>query len=203
LLSIDSASVGFKVLKEQGYLSKTFMLKMMFVLLLFRLGIFSEQRLAQSFLTFYKGRRLQTFIDTAEDFFKGYLKPNYDSKVLKRLKWHQEQGHITVLLSGSIAYYLTPVTKDLGIDHLLCTYLEVASDGILTGRSRGPVCVGNVKVEQAVALADELNIDLSESYAYGNSQLDIPILEKVGHPVMVKPSKRLLKHGEKQVWVIL
>jgi len=203
LLAIDSASVGFKVLKEQGYLSRGFMLKMVFVLMMFKSGLFSEQQLAQSFLTFYKGRRLQTFIDSAEEFFQNYLKPNYAPKVIERLHWHQSQGHHTVLLSGSIAYYLTPVTRDLGIDHLLCTYLEVSPNGILTGRSQGPVCVGDNKVEQAEELAEQLDVDLSESYAYGNSRLDIPILAKVGHPVMVNPSKALLNYGAKQQWEML
>ena len=203
LLSIDSATAGFKVLKEGGYLSRGFMLKMMLVLLLFRLGLVGDQRVASSFLTFYRGRRLQPFIDSAEEFFLDHLKPNYSEPVLDRLRWHQSQGHHTVLLTGSIAYYLEPVMRDLKIDHLLCTYLEISPEGVLTGRSQGPVCVGDNKVQQALELAHKLGIDLSRSYAYGNSHLDIPILEAVGHPVMVTPSKALSKYGEKQQWETL
>jgi len=203
LLAIDSASAGFKVLKEGGYLSRGFMLKMMVILILFRLGLVGDQRVASTFLTFYRGRRLEPFIDSAPEFFQSHLKPNYAPGVIEKLRWHQSQGHLTVLLTGSIAYYLTPVMEDLGIDHLLCTYLEVGDDGILTGRSQGPVCVGDNKVKQALDLAEALSIDLSRSYAYGNSHLDIPILEAVGHPVMVNPSKALLKHGEDQQWETL
>ncbi|MCF7809229.1 MAG: HAD-IB family hydrolase [Candidatus Marinimicrobia bacterium] len=203
LLSIDSAGVGFKVLKEEGYLTKGFMLKMGLVLFLFKLGLFNDERVARSMLSFYKGHKLQPFIDSAEDFYQDHLKPNLSVPAVNRLKWHQEQGHHTVLLTGSIAYYLKPVMRELEIDHLLCTYLEVSEEGVLTGRSRGPVCVGDTKVEQAMALADKLGVDLSKSYAYGNSHLDIPILEQVGHPVMVTPSKALHKHGESLQWETL
>lgn len=203
LLSIDSASAGFKVLKEGGYLTRGFMFKMMLTLLMFRLGLVGDQRLARSFITFYRGRRLQPFIDSADEFFREHLQPNYAPAVIERLRWHQEQGHHTVLLTGSIAYYLTPVMRDLNMDHLLCTYLEIDDEGVLTGRSRGPVCVGDNKVEQALDLADRLGIDLSKSYAYGNSHLDIPILAAVGHPYMVNPSNSLLKHGKAEKWETL
>lgn len=203
LLAIDSAGVGFKVLKEEGYLTWGFMLKMGFVLFLFKLGIVNDERVANSMLSFYKGRTLQPFIDSAEDFYQKYLKPNLSVPAVERLKWHQEQGHHTVLLTGSIAYYLKPVIRELQIGHLLCTYLEVSPEGVLTGRSLGPVCVGETKVKKALDLAEKLDVDLSRSFAYGNSHLDIPILEQVGHPIMVTPSKSLQKHGEGLQWQTL
>lgn len=203
LLAIDSAGIGFKLLKEQGYLTRGFMLKMMLVLFLFKLGLLSDQAVARSMLSFYKGRELQPFVDSADAFYAEYLKPNLSPAMLNRLSWHQQQGHHTVLLTGSIDYYLKPVVKDLQIDHLLCTHLETGENGRLTGRSRGPVCVGAAKVKLALDLAKDLGVDLAASYAYGNSHLDIPILEKVGHPVMVNPSQTLQKHGEKQSWPLL
>lgn len=200
LLAIDSASIGFKVLKEQGYLSRSFMFKMLLVMLLKKAGVVNEQIMARTFLGFYKGRDLKPFADSALDFYQEYLQPNLDPDVLNKLKWHQDQGHKTVLVTGSIDYYLEPVQDDLGIDHLLCTHLEVGQDGLLTGRSLGPVCVGEVKVTLMRSLADELGIDLSKSYAYGNSELDIPMLQQVGHPVVVNPTPALARLALKHNW---
>ncbi len=203
LLAIDSASIGFKVLKEQGYLSKFFMVKMMVAMFLLKSGLMNEQGLAHIFLSFYRGRRLQTFADSAAEFYRDYLQPNLAPAVVDKLKWHHSQGHVTVLISGSIDYYLQPVVEALGIDHLLCTHLEVDSDGLLTGRPEGLVCVGDAKVMLALKLADDEGIDLSASYAYGNSELDIPILSQVGHPVVVNPSSKLTRHAQKNNWSVL
>ncbi len=203
LLAIDSAGIGFKVLREQGYISKTFMIKMIIVMFLLKTGIISEQILAKAMLSFYKGRKLQPFVESADDFYEEYLHPNLSPEVLEKLRWHQQQGHETVLVTGSIDYYLKPVMEDLGIDHLLCTHLEIGDDGILTGRAKGPVCVGKTKVLLARDLANTLGLDLSKSYAYGNSQLDIPIMEQVGHPVVVNPSPALLKHAKRIGWSML
>jgi len=203
LLAIDSAGVGFKLLKKEGYISNFFMLKMIIVMLLLKIGLIDEEVLARAMLRFYKGRTLQPFIDSADAFYLEYLKPNLSPNVLERLKWHQQEGHQTVLVTGSIDYYLEPVMKDLGLDHLLCTHLEMGADGLLTGRSDGPVCVGNNKVTLSAKLANAEGIDLAHSYAYGNSHLDIPIMEKVEHAFMVNPSSRLARFGKRMGWALL
>lgn len=203
LLAIDSSSIGFKVLKEQGYLTKGFMLKMMFSLLLRKAMLIDEKRMAKTFLSFYRGRELQPFIDSAITFYEEYLHPNLSPQVIQKLRWHQKQGHHTVLLTGSIDYYLRPVMEDLDIDHLLCTHLEVDDKGILTGKSLGPVCVGETKVNMARELAKVHDIEMNQSYAYGNSELDIPILQEVGHPIIVNPTPKLKKYGRAHDWPTL
>lgn len=203
LLATDSAGIGFKVLREQGYISKWFMLKMIVVMFLLKIGLINDLTLAKAMLGFYKGRELKPFVESADDFYHEYLKPNLAPHVVDKLRWHQAQGHQTVLVTGSIDYYLKPVMQDLGIDHLLCTHLETGQDGLLTGKAEGPVCVGKTKVTLASKLAKEQGYDLAHSYAYGNSHLDIPILEQVGHPIMVNPSQLLKRHGKKQMWALL
>jgi HAD superfamily hydrolase (TIGR01490 family) len=200
LLEIDSAGIGFKVLREQGYLSWGFMLKMTVVLLLRKMGLVDEKVMAAAMVSFYKGRELKHFEDNALDFYTEYLKPNLSADVLARLRWHQEQGHHTVLLTGSIEYYLKPVVEDLGIDHLLCSHLEVDMQGLLTGKPLGPICVRETKLVLAKELAEKNGIDLSQSYAYGNSESDIAMLEGMGHPVIVNPTPGLQKHADLHGW---
>jgi len=96
-----------------------------------------------------------------------------------------------VPVSGSLRYWLEPVAEDLGFHHLLCTDLEVRSDGLLTGRAQGPLCLDSTKRVLAEKLAGDAKIDLASSYAYGNHQADLPLLESVGHPYVVEPSEPL------------
>ncbi len=200
LLAVDSATIGFKVLKEQGYLSKTFILKLLLGVLLKKLGLVDEQYMARAFLSFYKGREFQPFIDSAQPFYDEHLAPNLSVEVTKKLRWHQEQGHQTVLVTGSIDYYLKPVMEALSIDHLLCTHLEVDEHGILTGKPKGQVCVGEAKVALANDLARDHGIDFTQSYAYGNSENDIPLLGHVSNPVVVNPTRGLSKVAKQQNW---
>lgn len=172
-------------------------------MLLHKIKVINEQQLIQVFLSFYRGRQLQPFLDSAKEFYSLHLQPNLSAPVMEKLKWHQSQGHLTVLVSGSIDYYLKPVIEDLGIEHLLCTTLEVNPSGVLTGRSKGPVCMGNEKVALTRSWVTDHHIDLSQSYAYGNSELDIPLLNLVGHPVVVNPTHRLLQHAHEHRWPIL
>lgn len=203
LLAIDSGGIGFKVLKQEGYLSRGFILKMAATMLLKKAGLVDELFMANVFLSFYRGRHLQEFIDSADAFYTEYLQPNLSPEVTERLRWHQKQGHTSILVSGAIDYYLKPVQADLGIDHLLCTYLEQTEQGTLTGKADGPVCVGENKVILAKVLAEMEGLDLTTSFAYGNSWLDIPILENVGNPVVVNPDNRLARHARKRGWEFL
>jgi phosphoserine phosphatase len=52
-------------------------------------------------------------------------------------------------------------------------------------------------------LAGEADIDLSSSYAYGNHQSDLPLLELVGHPHGVEPTEPLKNIAMENAWPIL
>jgi hypothetical protein len=49
-------------------------------------------------------------------------------------------------------------------------------------------------------LADEVGIDLAGSFAYTDSDTDLPMLEAVGNPVLVNPDKALRRLAEERGW---
>jgi phosphoserine phosphatase len=98
---------------------------------------------------------------------------------------------------------LEPVAEDLGFHHLLCTDLEIGADGFLTGKAKGPLCLDSTKRVLAKKLAKQANIDLTASFAYGNHQSDLPLLEAVGNPYVVEPTEPLKKVAQKRRWPVL
>ena len=62
---------------------------------------------------------------------------------------------------------------------------------------------GGNKAKAIVALAKERGYDLLDSYAYSDSETDIPMLEVVGHPFAVNPDKTLRRHAGEQGWPVL
>lgn len=203
LVSVNSSKIGFKWLYAHGMLSKIFILKVMIAVLLNRKNIISEKRMADIMISFYKNKKLADFKTGAHEFYFDYLKPHLAPRVIDKLEFHKKKGHILVIVSGSIRYYLEPAAKDLGIQHLVCTDLEENSHGLLTGKAIGQVCIGNYKKELTLKLVDKLNIDLENSYAYGDNQADIPLLKLVGNPVVVEPTPTLKKVAQKNNWPIL
>lgn len=99
--------------------------------------------------------------------------------ICDRLHWHMEQGHRVVIVSASLELYLDAVAKDLGVDGLICTRLEVGANGKLTGRYEGLNCRGS---EKARRLREWISESVSTSrgdafvWAYGNSAGDLDML---------------------------
>lgn len=102
-----------------------------------------------------------------------------------RLRWHQREGHRTVLVSASLRYYLEPLARSLGIDQVLCTDLAVDGTGDrVTGELAGGNCRGQVKADRLLAL---LGGPPAELWAYGDSAGDDQLLALAQHPVRVGP----------------
>jgi phosphoserine phosphatase len=53
------------------------------------------------------------------------------------------------------------------------------------------------------AFAAEHDIDLSASYAYSDSLSDLPMLEAVGHPVVVNPDPALAEVAKREEWQVM
>ncbi|NHZ84485.1 MAG: HAD-IB family hydrolase [Planctomycetia bacterium] len=203
LVSVNSSKIGFKWLYEHKMLTKGFILKVIITQFLNRKNIISEKRMADIMINFYKNKKLTDFEAGANEFYYDFLKPHLAPKIMERLEFHKKNGHILVIVSGSIRYYLEPAAKDLGIHHLVCTDLEEGTNGLLTGKAIGQVCIGNYKRELTLKLVDKLNIDLENSYAYGDNQADIPLLKLVGNPFAVEPTPTLKRIAQKNNWPIL
>ena len=108
----------------------------------------------------------------------------------EQIAWHRRQGHVTAILSTSTPYLTEPLAAHLGIDHVLCTRLEV-NDGVFTGGWEPPLCYGPGKVTRASEWAGAHGIDLARSSFYTDSISDLPMLEAVGSPRVVNPDPRL------------
>jgi HAD superfamily hydrolase (TIGR01490 family) len=203
LLDTESSRLGIKYLWQRRLVSVGFILKAFVAGKLYRHHLITDEQTAKILLRLYHSRRLDDFVAGAEDFYRNILKPRLAPKILAKVNDHKDRGHTLVLISGSIRYMLEPVARDLGFEHLLCTDLEENADGLLTGKPKGPLCLDTTKRHLATELAQRTGIDLERSYAYGNHQADLPLLESVGFPHAVEPSRPLLKIAVARNWPIL
>ena len=112
---------------------------------------------------------------------------------------HLAKGHTLAVISSATPYQIEPAARDLGIDHVLCTYLEI-EDGAFTGEVVRPTCFGQGKVVAAEKLAAENGADLDQSFFYSDSSDDIELLERVGQPVVLNPNGKLNKIARQRNW---
>jgi HAD superfamily hydrolase (TIGR01490 family) len=203
LIDVESPRLGIRYLWEHGLVSLPYVLKVMAANLFYQRHLLSDEAMACVLISFYRGRPLAPFEAGARYYYRQVLRPHLAPAIVYRLRGHQAAGHVTVLISAGLKYLLTPVVEDLGFHHLLCTDLEVGPDGILTGRTTGPVCSDRHKRDHAANLAEALGMDLKASSAYGDHHADIPLLELVGKPHAVEPTDRLRKIAAERGWPIL
>ena len=133
-----------------------------------------------------------------------YLLPALKKNALEKLKKHQEEGHLTVLTSGSFEELIKAVSSRLNIDFSIGTELEVVKNKF-SGKIIPPLCFAQGKTEKVKQfLADNnLAINFEESFAYSDSIFDLPMLELVANPVVVEPDKELLKIAKARGWQII
>ena len=107
------------------------------------------------------------------------------SDVASRMRWHQEQGHVVILVSASLGAYLHPLGDLLEVDAVLCTELEEVN-GVLTGKLIGQNCRGKEKASRVQKWCQDSGIALEDlMYAYGDSSGDTELLELFSEPTWV------------------
>ena len=109
-----------------------------------------------------------------------WLRPD----TLRRLRWHQQAGHRTVIVSASLAAYLRPLALRLGIDDVLCTDSSRSGDRY-GDRLDGLNCRAGEKRRRLDQWLEERRWVNAEVWAYGDSAGDRELLARADHAVWV------------------
>ena len=126
--------------------------------------------------------------------------PRIYPQMLAEVHAHQDAGRATFIVSAAGNGVVEPLARVLGMDGGIGTKYEVDDQGNFTGRFDGPFVYGPGKVEAMAAFAAAHDIDLAESYAYSDSLSDLPMLEAVGHAVVVNPDPALAAIAKSEGW---
>jgi len=142
------------------------------------------------------------FIEVGEEVYLKHLSHEIYPESRALVDAHLAMGHTVAIISAATPYQVNPIARDLGIDHIMCTRMEV-KDGKFTGAIIEPTCWGEGKAKAALDLADKFKLDLSKSHFYTDSAEDLPLLEVVGHPHPINPDEELSKVAYENNWDIV
>lgn len=148
---------------------------------LFLRGKIDRQALKEVILSHFIGGTLQSDLLEAGRRFADYEIDSMLSKeALKRLQWHLARGDRALLVTAAIDLYVPFWGERAGFEAVICSRMEVDSEGCVTGRLVGRNCWGEEKVRRFLEYMG--GEPWKELYVYGDSEGDRPLLELATHP---------------------
>jgi HAD superfamily phosphoserine phosphatase-like hydrolase len=160
-------------------------------------GMISRARLARDAYENLRFR-LRGSTDDRADEVRTRLYP----QMLARAYAHQDAGMPIYILTAASQEMADLLAHVLAFDGGLGSRSEIV-DGRYTGRPAGPFNYREGKVLSMRELAASEGIDLASSYAYSDSESDLPMLRVVGHPVVVNPDPDLRRIAAEEGWEVL
>ncbi|RMF51158.1 MAG: HAD-IB family hydrolase, partial [Anaerolineae bacterium] len=117
-----------------------------------------------------------------------FLPPFWRDDVRARLEEHLQQGHVVALVSAGPQPLLERIARFLGAHYAAGTRFSLRN-GVFDGGILPPVSLDGNKVQRIRHTLQEagVQVDWQASWAYADSETDIPLLESVGNPVAVYP----------------
>ena len=199
LLKVNSAThwVRWQVRNKEAPASD--LLRLAGWLLQYKFGVLDVDTLARKSAAPYKGVNEDQLRAKIAAWVHDEIVQTINPLAVTELNRRRDEGQICVLLTSATVYASEPIAKLVGIDHVLCSRLEV-SDGTLTGNFRPPLCYGTGKVVAAKKWALEHNVDLARSSFYTDSVSDRSMLELVGEPRVINPDPPLYLLAKMKNW---
>ena len=130
------------------------------------------------------------------------LLPRVYPQMLETAYAHQDAGRRVYIVTAASSEMAELMAHVLVFDGGIGARSEVV-DGRYTGRPDGPFTYREGKADAIRQLAEAEGIDLAASYAYSDSESDLPMLRTVGHPIAVNPDRELLRVARHEGWDVL
>jgi HAD superfamily hydrolase (TIGR01490 family) len=201
LIRVNSGDLWIRWLRERGEISRYEMLRALAWIFQYKLALLDMEAVATKVIASMRGQSEGELVGKAREFFDKLIATEVAPKALAAIERHRAEGHVVAILSSSTPYVVEPLAARLGIEHAICTRINVA-DGLFDGTHKKPACYGAGKVHWAEAFAREHEVDLAQSFFYTDSYSDLPMLERVGVARVVNPDTRLKRHAKRVGWTV-
>jgi len=138
-------------------------------------------------------------------FMREVVQPAIRPEALALLKKHREAGERLVIVTATNEFVTRPIAQALGVQDLIAVELERDASGWFTGEIRGTPSMREGKVTRLQQwLHDQgLSWDNVETTFYSDSRNDLPLLQRVTHPVATNPDDTLRQVAQDKGWPIL
>ncbi len=153
----------------------------------------------------FRARGPEESRDAHARFMREVIEPAIRPQARELLRAHQEAGDTVVIVTATNEFVTRPIARAFGVDELIAVELVRDADGWFTGDIQGQPSMREGKVlrmDQWLARKG-LSWDGVESTFYSDSFNDVPLLERVDHPVATNPDARLRELAGQRGWRVL
>jgi len=141
-------------------------------------------------------------LDLRREFLAEVIDPIITPAARELVEEHRDAGASLLIITATNAFITRPIADRFGIAELIATEPEIV-DGHYTGGVSGTPSYQHGKVVRLEAWLADRETSLAGSWFYTDSINDLPLLERVDHPVVVNPDQRLRRYAENAGWPIL
>ena len=116
---------------------------------------------------------------------------------------HAAAGDLLAIVTATNSFVTGPIAREFGIAHLIAT-IPAQDNGRFTGQPRGTPSFREGKIVRVDAWLESLGLWLGsfeQSWFYSDSHNDLPLLEKVTHPVAVDADQTLAQVAAERDWL--
>ena len=201
LLRVDLARLYTQFRRDRGEASLMDALRVGLWATQYTLGVIDAPKVARKALESFRGREESWLEASCAEWFPKYVLPEVQEAGRRAVQQHVQAGDFVAIVTGATRYVAEPVAAELGIEHVICSVLEI-EEGRFTGRVVEPLCYGLGKVQRTSLIAERHGFKLEESSFYSDSITDLPLLEVVSAPIVINPDRRLRRVAQKRGWPI-
>jgi len=199
LVRVDTPRLYTKYRRKTGQATWRDSLQVAWWVLQYTAGVIDAPRVARKALEDFAGKEESWLIKTCDEWFPQYVLPEIQARGREIVKTHREAGDLVAIVTAATQYVAWPVARELGIDHVVCSELEVV-DGKFTGLPIEPLCYGEGKITRAGSLLDQHGIGFDKVTFFSDSITDLPLLSKVEIPIAVNPDRPRLASSKLVSW---
>lgn len=137
-----------------------------------------------------------------EAFLTRVIDPMITPAARRLVTHHRDKGHTLMIITATNAFVTRPIARRFEIEHLLATEPEMI-DGRYTGNYVGTPTFQAGKIDALEEWLAAQSAKPETTWFYSDSRNDIPLLERVDHPVAVDPDPHLREHADARNWPVM
>jgi len=160
---------------------------------------YASVRVPKLYAAGIEGQRHSEIMKLASSFIREYSKNILPySKGLVSLM--NRKGFFTIALSGS-PIEVVSILKNMSFREIHGTEMRTRN-GVYTGKVKRNLIIAEEKKKLLTSLIKKYKIDLKSSFAFGDTEQDLPMLLRVGNPIPLNSNSLLREYALKKGWCI-
>lgn len=150
-------------------------------------------------------RGQDAYAQAHERFMREWITPRLRPAAIELVRSHQARGDTVAIVTATNELVTRPIAAAFGVPELIAVELERDAGGWITGEIAGVPSMREGKVVRVTQWLAARGLDWLdvETTFYSDSTNDLPLLERVDHPVATNPDARLRTIALERGWRIL